>query len=163
MLAPRALILSRLAVLLTLPVALPVGQLLELAARPGRLRERVLELARGGGDPYSDLSRACCPAGQWRTCSRPSRTAEGDATPCWTSASWPASCRAATRASPFTRTSAPTSWTCSIQGSAVDPEDRTPPSTITRFYNHPLHFVFNDTKLDAVLEEFKRGNCWGIA
>nr|XP_023421584.1 metal transporter CNNM3 [Cavia porcellus] len=39
----------------------------------------------------------------------------------------------------------------------VDPEDRTPLSTITRFYNHPLHFVFNDTKLDAVLEEFKRG------
>ena len=45
----------------------------------------------------------------------------------------------------------------------VDPEDCTPLSTITRFYNHPLHFVFNDTKLDAVLEEFKRGNCWGIA
>uniref|UniRef100_A0A2K5XIY3 Metal transporter n=1 Tax=Mandrillus leucophaeus TaxID=9568 RepID=A0A2K5XIY3_MANLE len=39
----------------------------------------------------------------------------------------------------------------------VDPEDCTPLSTITRFYNHPLHFVFNDTKLDAVLEEFKRG------
>ncbi|EAW71336.1 cyclin M3, isoform CRA_c [Homo sapiens] len=40
----------------------------------------------------------------------------------------------------------------------VDPEDCTPLSTITRFYNHPLHFVFNDTKLDAVLEEFKRGD-----
>jgi metal transporter CNNM len=39
----------------------------------------------------------------------------------------------------------------------VDPEDCTPLSTITRFYNHPLHFVFNDTKLDAVLEEFKKG------
>uniref|UniRef100_A0A4X2JYU5 Metal transporter n=1 Tax=Vombatus ursinus TaxID=29139 RepID=A0A4X2JYU5_VOMUR len=39
----------------------------------------------------------------------------------------------------------------------VDPEDCTPLSTIIRFYNHPLHFVFNDTKLDAVLEEFKRG------
>lgn len=39
----------------------------------------------------------------------------------------------------------------------VEPEDCTPLSTITRFYNHPLHFVFNDTKLDAVLEEFKRG------
>ncbi|CAD7690528.1 unnamed protein product [Nyctereutes procyonoides] len=31
----------------------------------------------------------------------------------------------------------------------VDPGDCTPLSTITRFYNHPLHFVFNDTKLDA--------------
>nr|BAA90891.1 unnamed protein product [Homo sapiens] len=40
----------------------------------------------------------------------------------------------------------------------VDPEDCTPLSTITRFYNHPLHFVFNDTKLDAVLQEFMRGD-----
>ncbi len=39
----------------------------------------------------------------------------------------------------------------------VDPEDRTPMTTITKFYNHPLHFVFNDTKLDAMLEEFKKG------
>ncbi|XP_078284944.1 metal transporter CNNM3 isoform X6 [Rhinoraja longicauda] len=39
----------------------------------------------------------------------------------------------------------------------VDPEDCTPLNTITKFYNHPLHFVFNDTKLDAVLEEFKKG------
>ncbi|KAG8440941.1 hypothetical protein GDO86_006614 [Hymenochirus boettgeri] len=39
----------------------------------------------------------------------------------------------------------------------VDPDDCTPLSTITRFYSHPLHFVFSDTKLDAVLEEFKKG------
>ncbi|XP_013924067.1 PREDICTED: metal transporter CNNM2 isoform X3 [Thamnophis sirtalis] len=39
----------------------------------------------------------------------------------------------------------------------VDPDDCTPLKTITRFYNHPLHFVFNDTKLDAMLEEFKKG------
>lgn len=39
----------------------------------------------------------------------------------------------------------------------VDPEDCTPMTTITKFYNHPLHFVFNDTKLDAMLEEFKKG------
>ncbi|KAF4791462.1 metal transporter CNNM2-like protein [Turdus rufiventris] len=38
----------------------------------------------------------------------------------------------------------------------VDPDDCTPLKTITRFYNHPLHFVFNDTKLDAMLEEFKK-------
>ncbi|CAK7301385.1 Metal transporter CNNM3 [Vulpes lagopus] len=37
----------------------------------------------------------------------------------------------------------------------VDPEDCTPLSTITCFYNHPLHFLFKDPKLDAVLEEFK--------
>lgn len=43
----------------------------------------------------------------------------------------------------------------------VDPEDCTPLSTITRFYNHPLHFVFNDTKLDAVRR--KLTNCRGTA
>uniref|UniRef100_A0A8C4RLG4 Metal transporter n=1 Tax=Erpetoichthys calabaricus TaxID=27687 RepID=A0A8C4RLG4_ERPCA len=39
----------------------------------------------------------------------------------------------------------------------VDPDDCTPLKTITQFYNHPLHCVFNDTKLDAMLEEFKKG------
>ncbi|XP_031418108.1 metal transporter CNNM2 isoform X2 [Clupea harengus] len=39
----------------------------------------------------------------------------------------------------------------------VDPDDSTPLKTITRFYSHQLHFVFNDTKLDAMLEEFKKG------
>ncbi|XP_016280878.1 metal transporter CNNM2 isoform X3 [Monodelphis domestica] len=40
----------------------------------------------------------------------------------------------------------------------VDPDDSTPLKTITKFYNHPLHFVFNDTKLDAMLEEFKKAD-----
>ncbi|XP_002937228.3 metal transporter CNNM1 isoform X3 [Xenopus tropicalis] len=39
----------------------------------------------------------------------------------------------------------------------VDPDDCTPLQTVTRFYHRPLHCVFNDTKLDAVLEEFKKG------
>ncbi|XP_072534081.1 metal transporter CNNM1 isoform X1 [Salminus brasiliensis] len=39
----------------------------------------------------------------------------------------------------------------------VDPDDCTPLKTITQFYKHPLHCVFNDTKLDAVLEQFKKG------
>ncbi|XP_029306367.1 metal transporter CNNM1 [Cottoperca gobio] len=39
----------------------------------------------------------------------------------------------------------------------VDPDDCTPLKTITQFYNHPMHSVFNDTKLDVMLEEFKRG------
>uniref|UniRef100_A0A3B5LZA9 Metal transporter n=1 Tax=Xiphophorus couchianus TaxID=32473 RepID=A0A3B5LZA9_9TELE len=38
----------------------------------------------------------------------------------------------------------------------VDPDDCTPLKTITKFYSHSLHFVFNDTKLDAMLEEFKK-------
>ncbi|XP_034439438.1 metal transporter CNNM1-like isoform X1 [Hippoglossus hippoglossus] len=39
----------------------------------------------------------------------------------------------------------------------VDPDDCTPLKTITQFYKLPLHCVFNDTKLDAMLEEFKKG------
>ncbi|XP_018411325.1 PREDICTED: metal transporter CNNM4 [Nanorana parkeri] len=39
----------------------------------------------------------------------------------------------------------------------VDPDDCTTLNTIARFYSHPVHFVFSDTKLDAVLEEFKKG------
>ncbi|XP_045546879.1 metal transporter CNNM1 [Salmo salar] len=39
----------------------------------------------------------------------------------------------------------------------VDPDDCTHLKTITQFYKHPMHCVFNDTKLDAMLEEFKKG------
>ncbi|KAM6178042.1 metal transporter CNNM3 [Rhynchocyon petersi] len=159
-LAPRALSLSRLAVLLTLPVALPVGQLLELAARPGRLRERVLELARGGGDPYSDLSKGVLRC----------RTVEDVLTPledCFmldANAVLDFGVLASIMQSGHTRIPVYEEERSNIVDmlylkdlAFVDPEDCTPLSTITRFYNHPLHFVFNDTKLDAVLEEFKRG------
>ncbi|XP_037383784.1 metal transporter CNNM3 [Talpa occidentalis] len=159
-LAPRALVLSRLAVLLTLPVALPVGQLLELAARPGRLRERVLELARGGADPYSDLSKGVLRC----------RTVEDVLTPledCFmldAGAVLDFGVLASIMQSGHTRIPVYEEERSNIVDmlylkdlAFVDPEDCTPLSTITRFYNHPLHFVFNDTKLDAVLEEFKRG------
>uniref|UniRef100_A0A8C6UJV8 Metal transporter n=1 Tax=Neogobius melanostomus TaxID=47308 RepID=A0A8C6UJV8_9GOBI len=39
----------------------------------------------------------------------------------------------------------------------VDPDDCTPLKTITQFYKHPMHYVFSDTKLDVMLEQFKRG------
>ncbi|XP_063167887.1 metal transporter CNNM4-like [Candoia aspera] len=39
----------------------------------------------------------------------------------------------------------------------VDPDDCTPLKTITKFYNHPIHYVSHSTRLDAVLEEFKKG------
>ncbi|KAG7480817.1 hypothetical protein MATL_G00060230 [Megalops atlanticus] len=39
----------------------------------------------------------------------------------------------------------------------VDPDDCTTLKTITKFYSHPVHFVFHDTKLDSMLEEFKKG------
>uniref|UniRef100_A0A493TRT3 Metal transporter n=1 Tax=Anas platyrhynchos platyrhynchos TaxID=8840 RepID=A0A493TRT3_ANAPP len=44
----------------------------------------------------------------------------------------------------------------------VDPDDCTPLKTITKFYNHPVHVVFHDTKLDAMLEEFKKGEWSGL-
>ena len=40
----------------------------------------------------------------------------------------------------------------------IDPDDKTPLQTVMKFYSHQLHFVFDDTKLDAMLEEFKKGN-----
>ncbi|XP_010172019.1 metal transporter CNNM1, partial [Antrostomus carolinensis] len=39
----------------------------------------------------------------------------------------------------------------------VDPDDCTPLQTVTRFYRRPLHCVFNDTRLDTLLEEFQTG------
>lgn len=39
----------------------------------------------------------------------------------------------------------------------VDPDDCTPLKTITKFYNHPVHFVSYDTMLDEVLDAFKKG------
>ncbi|NWI79561.1 CNNM2 protein, partial [Dryoscopus gambensis] len=44
----------------------------------------------------------------------------------------------------------------------VDPDDCTPLKTITKFYNHPVHVVFHDTKLDAMLEEFKKEEQTGL-
>ncbi|XP_019411056.1 PREDICTED: metal transporter CNNM1, partial [Crocodylus porosus] len=39
----------------------------------------------------------------------------------------------------------------------VDPDDCTPLRTVTRFYRRPLHCVFSDTRLDTLLQEFKKG------
>ncbi|ESN97442.1 hypothetical protein HELRODRAFT_85485 [Helobdella robusta] len=39
----------------------------------------------------------------------------------------------------------------------VDPDDQIPLNTVTKFYNHPVHFVFDDVKLDVILQDFKKG------
>jgi len=45
----------------------------------------------------------------------------------------------------------------------IDPDDRTPLKTVTRFYDHPVNFVFEDMKLDVMLQDFKKGwNHFGI-
>ncbi len=40
----------------------------------------------------------------------------------------------------------------------VDPDDKTPLKTVCKFYDHPVNKVYDDTKLDLMLEEFKKGN-----
>ncbi len=39
----------------------------------------------------------------------------------------------------------------------LDPDDRTPLKTVCQFYNHPIHFAFEDMRLNEILEEFKKG------
>lgn len=39
----------------------------------------------------------------------------------------------------------------------VDPDDNTPLKTLCQFYNHPCNFVFEDTTLATMLDEFKKG------
>ncbi|GIX96956.1 metal transporter CNNM4 [Caerostris darwini] len=39
----------------------------------------------------------------------------------------------------------------------VDPDTQTPLRTLCEFYNHPVNFVFEDTTLDVMLNEFKKG------
>ena len=46
---------------------------------------------------------------------------------------------------------------CVCDLECLDPADCTPLRSFTRFYGRPLHFVFSDTRLDAMLDEFKRG------
>ena len=41
----------------------------------------------------------------------------------------------------------------------VDPDDCIQLKTLCKFYQHHLHSVFEDTKLDLMLEEFKKGVC----
>ncbi|OWF38439.1 metal transporter CNNM4-like [Mizuhopecten yessoensis] len=40
----------------------------------------------------------------------------------------------------------------------VDPDDRTPLKTVIKFFQHPLVFVFDDQKLDQMLQDFRKGH-----
>ena len=39
----------------------------------------------------------------------------------------------------------------------LDPDDKTPLRTVLKYYQHPLIYVFDDLKLDAMLCEFRQG------
>ena len=41
----------------------------------------------------------------------------------------------------------------------VDPDDETPLRQVLNFYNRELTMVYNDSRLDELLEEFIRGKC----
>lgn len=41
----------------------------------------------------------------------------------------------------------------------VDADDETPLSSVLKFYKHEVRFVFNDIKLDEILQEFAEGKC----
>ncbi|XP_041089489.1 metal transporter CNNM3-like isoform X2 [Polyodon spathula] len=162
-LAPGVAWLAQLCMLLTCPLSCPLALLLDLGL--GRdvstcaTREKVMDLMRSSSDPYQEFSR-----GALRT-----KTVQDVLTPLKECFMLQADTVLAfgvmsqIMQSGYTRVPVYEEERSNIVDilyvkdlAMVDPEDRTPMSAITKFYNHPLHFVFDDTKLDAVLEEFKK-------
>uniref|UniRef100_A0A8C6LSP8 Metal transporter n=1 Tax=Nothobranchius furzeri TaxID=105023 RepID=A0A8C6LSP8_NOTFU len=161
--APALTWLAQVCMILTCPLSCPLGLILDLGL--GRdistcgIRQRAMEMIRASvNDPYS--------RGMLRT-----KTVEDILTPlkdCFmlqSSAVLDFSTMSEIMQSGYTRVPIYEEERSNIVEilyvkdlALVDPEDCTPMTTITKFYNHPLHFVFNDTKLDAMLEEFKKGN-----
>ncbi|XP_077353916.1 metal transporter CNNM3 isoform X1 [Festucalex cinctus] len=170
-LAPGLTWLARLSMLLTCPLSCPLGLVLDLALRRDistcGVRERAMEMIRTGvNDPYSEFVKEEFSRGTLR-----SKTVEDILTPLKDCFMLPSSTLLdfATMSdimqSGYTRVPIYEDDRSNIVEilyvkdlALVDPDDCTPMTTITKFYNHPLHFVFNDTKLDAMLEEFKKGN-----
>ncbi|MEE6478849.1 hypothetical protein FKM82_012032 [Ascaphus truei] len=167
-LAPKSLWLTHCLLLLAGPLSFPLSWLLEAAFRQDpsccRLRLRVLEMARCG-DPYNELVRDEFSKGALRA-----RTVEDILTPVGDCFMLPSDAvldfntMSSIMESGYTRIPVYENERSNIVDilyvkdlAFVDPDDSTTLSTITRFYSHPVHFVFSDTKLDAVLEEFKKG------
>ncbi|KAM9313475.1 metal transporter CNNM3 [Gastrophryne carolinensis] len=167
-LASKCLWLTNFFLLLPGPISFPLSWLLEkmFGHDPSccLMRLRILEMARCG-DPYSELVRDEFSKGALRN-----RTVEDILTPvneCFmlpSDAILDFNTMSSIMESGYTRIPVYENERSNIVDilyvkdlAFVDPEDCTPLSTITRFYSHPVHFVFSDTKLDAVLEEFKKG------
>ncbi|XP_074918817.1 metal transporter CNNM3 isoform X5 [Chelonoidis abingdonii] len=166
-LAPRGLWLTQLCMLLTFPISLPLSKLLELAlqhdASTCLLREKIVDMVRNS-DPYNEFVREEFSKGALRN-----KTVEDVLTPldkCFmlnANAVLDFKSMSMIMQSGYTRIPVYEEERTNLVDmlyvkdlALVDPDDCVPLSTISKFYNHPLHFVFNDTKLDAVLEEFKR-------
>ncbi|XP_075885730.1 metal transporter CNNM3 isoform X2 [Nelusetta ayraudi] len=170
-LAPGLTWLAQVCMVLTCPLSCPLGLILDLGLRRDistcGIRERAMEMVRTSvNDPYSEFVKEEFSRGMLR-----SKTVEDILTPlkdCFmlpSSAMLDFSTMSEIMQSGYTRVPIYEEERSNIieilyvkDLALVDPEDCTPMTTITKFYNHPLHFVFNDTKLDAMLEEFKKGN-----
>ncbi|XP_069556719.1 metal transporter CNNM3 isoform X2 [Brachyistius frenatus] len=170
-LAPALTWLAQVCMVLTFPLSCPLGLILDLGLRRDistcGIRERAMEMIRTSvNDPYSEFVKEEFSRGSLR-----SKTVEDILTPlkdCFmlpSSAVLDFSTMSEIMQSGYTRVPIYEEERSNIVEilyvkdlALVDPDDCTPMTTITKFYNHPLHFVFNDTKLDAMLEEFKKGN-----
>ncbi|KAI4882341.1 hypothetical protein NFI96_017514 [Prochilodus magdalenae] len=169
--APSLVWLGQACLVFTCPLSCPLGLLMELALRRDvstcSVREKVMEMVRSNvNDPYSEFVKE-----EFRRGTLRSKTVEDILTPlkdCFmlpSTAVLDFSTMSEIMQSGYTRVPVYEEERSNIVEilyvkdlALVDPEDCTPMTTITKFYNHPLHFVFNDTKLDAMLEEFKKGN-----
>ncbi|XP_017344986.1 metal transporter CNNM3 isoform X3 [Ictalurus punctatus] len=170
-LAPGLVWLAQSFLIITCPLSCPLGLFLDLSLRRDvstcGVREKVMELIRANiNDPYSEFVKE-----EFRRGTLRSKTVEDILTPLKDCFMLPSTAvldfntMSEIMQSGYTRVPVYEEERSNIVEilyikdlALVDPADCTPMTTITKFYNHPLHFVFNDTKLDAMLEEFKKGN-----
>ncbi|XP_039624229.1 metal transporter CNNM3 isoform X2 [Polypterus senegalus] len=167
-LAPGITWLAQASMVFTCPLSCPLGLLLDLTLRRDvstcYVREKIVDLMRSS-DPYNEFVKEEFSRGSLRY-----KTVEDILTPlkeCFMLSSVAVldfGTMSEIMQSGYTRVPVYEDERTNIVDilyvkdlALVDPDDCTPLSTITKFYNHPLHFVFNDTKLDAMLEEFKKG------
>eukprot|EP00061_Rhincodon_typus_P014995 g42422.t1 len=165
--ASRATWLTHLLVVLASPLALPVALLLDCALRQDvstcYVREKILDMLRFT-DPYSEFVKEEFSRGTLRTkVVEDIMTGLKDCFMLSAEAVLDFNTMSEIMQCGYTRIPVYEGERSNIVDivyvkdlAMVDPEDCTPLNTIIKFYNHPLHFVFNDTKLDAVLEEFKK-------
>ncbi|XP_076842553.1 metal transporter CNNM3 [Brachyhypopomus gauderio] len=169
--APGMIWLAQTCLIVTCPLSCPLGLLLDVAFRRDvstcSVREKIMEMIRSNvNDPYNEFVKEEFRRGTLRT-----KTVEDILTPlkdCFmlpSTAVLDFSTMSEIMQSGYTRVPVYEEEKSNIieilyvkDLALVDPADCTPMTTITKFYNHPLHYVFNDTKLDAMLEEFKKGN-----
>ncbi|XP_043940317.1 metal transporter CNNM3-like isoform X2 [Protopterus annectens] len=167
-LSTKTLWLTHIFMLLTFPISFPLGKLLDVILQQdistNFVREKILDMLRTT-DPYTEFVKEEFSRGALRN-----KTVEDILTPlhdCFmlsADTTLDFNSMSEIMQSGFTRIPVYEEDRSNIVHilylkdlAMVDTEDCTPLSRITKFYSHPLHFVFNDTKLDAMLEEFKKG------